>query len=97
MLFAPPKPKASLLHLREDSNNGSIEMVYQGSVKTIESERSESQTTNNSDVQTHEEQTQTVSNSNILKSACTDCLLQHRSGSNGLTMNLQPESSRSFA
>ncbi|KAF3033458.1 hypothetical protein E8E11_002000 [Didymella keratinophila] len=60
MLFAPPKPKPSLLHLREDSNNGSIEMVYQGSMKAIESESSEAQATNSNDAQMQEEQMQTV-------------------------------------
>ncbi|KAF2629375.1 hypothetical protein BU25DRAFT_457045 [Macroventuria anomochaeta] len=44
MLFAPPKP--NLLHLREDSNNGSIEMVYQGSMNAIESDSPKAQTTN---------------------------------------------------
>ena len=74
MLFAPPKSKASLLHLREDSNNGSIEMVYQGSMKAIESEPSEAQATNDSDAQLQEEQPQTVSELTNSKSPCADCL-----------------------
>lgn len=61
MLFAPPKPQLSLHHLREDSNNVSIEMVYQGSMKAIESGSPEAQTTNGSDAQTQKEQAQTVS------------------------------------
>ncbi|KAF1927349.1 uncharacterized protein M421DRAFT_6137 [Didymella exigua CBS 183.55] len=60
MLFAPPKPKPSLIHLREDSNNGSIEMVYQGSMKAVESDPSEAQATNGSDAQTQEVQAQTA-------------------------------------
>jgi hypothetical protein len=44
MLFTPPKP--SLLQIREDSNNASIEMVFQGSVNDIESDSSTTQTTN---------------------------------------------------
>ncbi|KZM23871.1 uncharacterized protein EKO05_0011468 [Ascochyta rabiei] len=43
MLFAQPKP--SLLQLREDSNNGSIEMVFQGSVNDIESDSSKTSAT----------------------------------------------------
>lgn len=62
MLFAPPKPKPSLIHLREDSNNGSIEMVYQGSMEAAESGSLEAQATNGSDAQTQEESAQPVSN-----------------------------------
>jgi hypothetical protein len=73
MLFALPKPKHSLLHLREDSTNGSIEMVYQGSMKTIESESSEAQATSSSDTHTQEEQTQTVSGLTTPTSTCAEC------------------------
>lgn len=44
MLFA--QPKTSLLHMREDSNNGSIEMVYQGSVNDVESNSFKTPATN---------------------------------------------------
>jgi hypothetical protein len=61
MLFASARPKPSLLHLCENSNNGSIEMVYQGSMKAIELKPSETQATNSYDAQAQEDQTQTVS------------------------------------
>ncbi|KAF3033996.1 hypothetical protein E8E12_005855 [Didymella heteroderae] len=60
MLFAQSKPEHSRVHLRKDSNNGSIEMVYQGSMEAVETETSEAQATNSRDAQTQEEQTQTV-------------------------------------
>lgn len=72
MLFAPPKLKPSFPRLREDSNNGSIEMVYQGSMKANVSESSETQTTNGSDAQTEEKQVQTASSSNTSRGTCAD-------------------------
>ncbi|KAF9691498.1 hypothetical protein EKO04_010276 [Ascochyta lentis] len=53
MLFAQPKP--NLLHLRDDSNNGSIEMVFQGSMNDIESDSSKTSTTK-TDARTEDKQ-----------------------------------------
>jgi hypothetical protein len=61
MLFAPPNPRHSLVHLREDSNNGSIEMVYQGSMKAVESDSPEAQTIGSDDAQAQETQAPIVS------------------------------------
>lgn len=70
MLFASPVPIPSLLRLREDSNNGSIEMVYQGSMRAVESEPSEAQAINSGDRQEEEKkkkQTLTVSDLTTLE------------------------------
>ncbi|KAJ4369405.1 hypothetical protein N0V86_009237 [Didymella sp. IMI 355093] len=50
----------ALVHLREDSNNGSIEMVYQGSMKAVESDSPEVQTVGNDDAQAQETQASIV-------------------------------------
>lgn len=45
LLFSPPS-KAKLLHLREDSNNGSIEMIFQGNPDDIDPRSSTGQLLN---------------------------------------------------
>lgn len=93
MLFAPPKPQPSLLHLREDSNNVSIEMVYQGSMKAIESDSPEVQTTNGSDAQTQRKQAQTVNDQTTSRTTCANypTQVQQQRDDNELTARVKQE------
>lgn len=97
MLFA--LPKTSLLHLREDSNNGSIEMMFQGNANDIESDSRDTQTTNNDaqaqEVQSPQQHDDTEAASRIMQELRISERHQPPPAKNGAPCHLQPDISSS--
>ncbi|KAJ4335881.1 hypothetical protein N0V95_008775 [Ascochyta clinopodiicola] len=97
MLFA--QPKASLLHLREDSNNGSIEMVFQGSVNDIESNSANASTTKVDPLAEDEQPLQQRDSDELAKRVMQELRMGERHqpypAKNGVPGHLQPDISSS--